>query len=74
MNSAPLTAEALRGRVVLVDFASTPASNGIRTSPYVNAWHRDYAPLGLVVIGVHAPEFEFGSAPRTSTAGVATIG
>jgi len=60
VNSTPLTAEALRGKVVLVDFWEYTCVNWIRTSPYVKAWHRDYAPLGLVVVGVHAPEFEFG--------------
>ena len=60
VNSAPLTAEALRGRVVLVDFWEYTCVNWIRTSPYVKAWNRDYATRGLVVIGVHAPEFEFG--------------
>ncbi len=57
---APLTADALRGKVVLVDFWEYTCINWIRTLPYVKAWHRDYADLGLVVIGVHAPEFEFG--------------
>ena len=60
VNSPPLTADALRGKVVLVDFWEYTCVNWIRTSPYVKAWHRDYADLGLVVIGVHAPEFEFG--------------
>jgi hypothetical protein len=60
VNSAPLTPEALRGQVVLVDVWEYTCINWIRTLPYVNAWHRDYGALGLVVIGVHAPEFEFG--------------
>jgi thiol-disulfide isomerase/thioredoxin len=60
VNSAPLTPEMLRGKVVLVDFWEYTCVNWIRTSPYVKAWHRDYADRGLVVIGVHAPEFEFG--------------
>jgi thiol-disulfide isomerase/thioredoxin len=60
VNSAPLTAEALRGKVVLVDFWEYTCVNWIRTAPYVKAWNRDYAALGLVVVGVHAPEFEFG--------------
>jgi thiol-disulfide isomerase/thioredoxin len=60
VNSRPLTAEALRGKVVLVDFWEYTCVNWIRTSPYVKAWNRVYAPFGLVVIGVHAPEFEFG--------------
>jgi len=60
MNSAPLTAEGLRGKVVLLDVWEYTCINWIRTLPYVKAWNRDYASLGLVVIGVHAPEFEFG--------------
>ncbi|WP_422822963.1 hypothetical protein [Variovorax humicola] len=60
VNSPPLTAEGLRGKVVLVDFWEYTCINWIRTSPYLKAWNRDYAKSGLVVIGVHAPEFEFG--------------
>ena len=60
VNSAPLTAAGLRGKVVLVDVWEYTCINWIRTLPYVRAWHRDYASLGLVVIGVHSPEFEFG--------------
>jgi hypothetical protein len=60
VNSPPLAAETLRGNVVLVDFWEYTCVNWIRTAPYVKTWNRVYAPLGLVVIGVHAPEFEFG--------------
>ena len=60
VNSPPLTAEGLRGKVVLLDVWEYTCINWIRTSPYVKAWHRDYAGLGLVVVGLHAPEFEFG--------------
>jgi thiol-disulfide isomerase/thioredoxin len=60
VNSEPLTAAGLRGKVVLVDVWEYTCINWIRTLPYVQAWNRDYAPLGLVVIGVHSPEFEFG--------------
>src|SRR5262245_10498685 len=60
VNAAPLTPAMLRGKVVLVDFWEYTCINWIRTSPYVKAWHRDYADRGLVVVGVHAPEFEFG--------------
>jgi len=60
VNSPALTAESLRGQVVLVDFWEFTCINWIRTSPYVKALHRDYAKYGLTVIGVHAPEFEFG--------------
>jgi thiol-disulfide isomerase/thioredoxin len=60
VNSAPLNGQSLRGKVVLVDFWEYTCVNWIRTSPYVKAWDREYAKSGLVVIGVHAPEFEFG--------------
>ena len=74
VNSPPLTAEGLRGKVVLLDIWEYTCINWIRTSPYVKAWHRDYAALGLVVVGLHAPEFEFGKRATTSTAGSATMG
>jgi thiol-disulfide isomerase/thioredoxin len=57
LNSEPLTAEALRGRVVLVDFWTYSCINWLRTLPYVRAWSERYA--DLVVVGVHAPEFGF---------------
>jgi thiol-disulfide isomerase/thioredoxin len=59
INSAPLTAADLQGRVVLVDFWTYSCINWLRTLPYVRAWSRKYAEHGLVMIGVHTPEFEF---------------
>lgn len=59
VNSPPLTAESLQGRVVVVQFWTYSCVNWIRTLPYVRAWDRKYRDKGLVVIGVHAPEFEF---------------
>ena len=70
VNSPPLTADMLRGKVVLVDFWEYTCVNWIRTSPYVKAWHRDYADHGLVVIGVHAPEFEFGKRAENIDRGI----
>ena len=70
VNSPPLSAAALRGKVVLVDFWEYTCVNWIRTSPYVKAWHQAYAPLGLVVIGVHAPEFEFGKDANNIDGGI----
>jgi thiol-disulfide isomerase/thioredoxin len=58
LNSPPLTPEELRGRVVLVDFCTFTCINWLRTVPYVRAWARKYAGHGLVVLGVHTPEFE----------------
>lgn len=59
INSTPLTMESLRGKVVLIDFWTYSCINCIRTQPYLNAWHEKYADDGLVIIGVHAPEFAF---------------
>jgi thiol-disulfide isomerase/thioredoxin len=70
VNSPPLSAEALRGKVVLVDFWEYTCVNWIRTSPYLKAWNRLYAPLGLAVIGVHAPEFEFGKSSDNIDRGI----
>jgi thiol-disulfide isomerase/thioredoxin len=70
VNSSPLTPEALRGKVVLVNFWEFTCINWIRTSPYVKAWNRDYAKFGLVVIGVHAPEFAFGKQPEIIDRGI----
>ena len=70
VNSTPLVADTLRGKVVLVDFWEYTCINWIRTSPYVKAWHRDYADRGLVVVGVHAPEFEFGKRAENIDRGI----
>lgn len=59
INSNPLTMESLRGKVVLVDFWTYSCINCIRTQPYLNAWYEKYEKDGLVIIGVHAPEFAF---------------
>ena len=59
LNSPPLTPQALRGKVVLIDFWTYTCINWRRTLPYVRAWAEKYKDQGLVVIGVHAPEFEF---------------
>jgi thiol-disulfide isomerase/thioredoxin len=59
LNSEPLTADALRGRAVLVDFWTYSCVNWLRTLPYVRAWAERYADRGLVVVGAHAPEFGF---------------
>jgi thiol-disulfide isomerase/thioredoxin len=59
LNSEPLTAAGLAGRVVLVDFWTYSCVNWLRTLPYVRAWSAKYADRGLTVVGVHAPEFAF---------------
>ncbi|WP_322615880.1 cytochrome c biogenesis protein DipZ [Pseudomonas sp. BIC9C] len=59
LNSPPLDTQALKGKVVLVDFWTYSCINCLRSLPYVKAWAEKYRDQGLVVIGVHAPEFAF---------------
>jgi cytochrome c biogenesis protein CcdA/thiol-disulfide isomerase/thioredoxin len=59
LNSPPLTAQGLRGKVVLIDFWTYSCINCLRELPYVKAWAQKYGPAGLVIIGVHTPEFAF---------------
>jgi cytochrome c biogenesis protein CcdA/thiol-disulfide isomerase/thioredoxin len=59
LNSAPLTRESLKGKVVLIDFWTYSCINCLRAIPYVEAWSEKYKDDGLVVIGVHTPEFAF---------------
>ncbi len=59
LNSDPLTGKTLRGKVVLVDFWTYTCINSLRPLPYVKAWAEKYKDAGLVVIGVHTPEFSF---------------
>ena len=65
LNSAPLRLRDLRGRrVALLDFWTYTCVNCLRTIPYLKAWHQRYADAGLVVVGVHTPEFDFEADPR----------
>src|ERR1700733_7983573 len=59
LNSPPLTAANLHGKVVLIDFWTYSCINWRRTVPYIRAWVEKYKDQGLIVIGVHSPEFEF---------------
>ena len=59
LNSPPLTAAGLRGKVVVVDFWTYSCINCLRSLPYIKTWYDKYKDHGLVVIGVHAPEFAF---------------
>ena len=63
INSPPLTTEQLRGKVVLIDFWTYSCINCVRAIPYVRAWAEKYRDQGLVVIGVHTPEFAFEKSP-----------
>ena len=74
LNSEPLTAEALQGKVVLVDFWTYSCINCLRALPYVKSWAEKYKDQGLVVIGVHAPEFAFEKDPANVKKAVADLG
>jgi cytochrome c biogenesis protein CcdA/thiol-disulfide isomerase/thioredoxin len=74
LNSQPLTLSGLRGKVVLVDFWTYSCINCIRTLPYVEGWYQKYASDGLVVVGVHAPEFAFEHDTGNVSAAIARYG
>ena len=74
LNSEPLTMEALKGKVVMVDFWTYSCINCLRALPYVKAWAEKYKDQGLVVIGVHAPEFAFEKDPANVKKAVADLG
>lgn len=74
INSPPLTREQLRGKVVVIDFWTYSCINCIRSIPYVRAWYETYKDDGLVVIGVHAPEFAFERSPDNVRKAVANLG
>ena len=74
LNSPPLTPAQLRGKVVLVDFWTYSCINCLRALPYVEAWAKKYAASGLVVIGVHAPEFAFEKDPANVKRAVHDLG
>ncbi|MFC5525095.1 cytochrome c biogenesis protein DipZ [Rhodanobacter ginsengisoli] len=74
LNSPPLTTESLRGKVVLVDFWTYSCINCIRTLPYVRGWADKYRDHGLVIIGVHAPEFAFEKNPDNVARAVKDLG
>ena len=73
LNSPPLTREQLRGKVVLVDFWTYSCINCLRAMPYVHEWERRYRDHGLVVLGVHTPEFAFERDPRNVMRAVAQL-
>ncbi len=73
-NSKPLTMEGLRGKVVLVDFWTYTCINCIRTLPYVKSWWQKYKDKGLVIVGVHTPEFEFEKDPNNVAKAIKDFG
>jgi len=73
-NSPPLTREQLKGKVVVIDFWTYSCINCLRSLPYVKAWDEKYRKDGLVVIGVHAPEFAFEREPANVAKAIADLG
>jgi cytochrome c biogenesis protein CcdA/thiol-disulfide isomerase/thioredoxin len=74
LNSPPLTSEMLRGKVVLVDFWTYSCINCLRTLPYLKAWNEKYRDQGLVIIGVHTPEFAFEKDPHNVEQAIHDLG
>ena len=74
INSEPLSIEQLQGKVVLVDFWTYTCVNCIRTFPFLKEWHSKYADKGLVILGIHTPEFEFEKRRENVEAAVAEFG
>jgi len=74
LNSPPLSSESLRGKVVLVDFWTYSCINCLRTLPYLNAWNEKYHDQGLVIIGVHTPEFAFEKDPHNVEQAIRDLG
>jgi cytochrome c biogenesis protein CcdA/thiol-disulfide isomerase/thioredoxin len=74
INSKPLTLEQLRGKVVLIDFWTYSCINCLRTLPHLKAWDATYRRQGLVIIGVHTPEFAFEHVPSNVRAAVRRLG
>jgi cytochrome c biogenesis protein CcdA/thiol-disulfide isomerase/thioredoxin len=73
-GSPALTMEQLRGKVVLVDFWTYSCVNCVRTIPYLKAWYQAYRDQGLVIIGVHTPEFEFEKDPTNVARAIKELG
>ena len=74
LNSPPLTGEMLRGKVVLVDFWTYSCINCLRTLPYLKAWNEKYRDQGLIIIGVHSPEFAFEKDPGNVEKAIRDLG
>jgi cytochrome c biogenesis protein CcdA/thiol-disulfide isomerase/thioredoxin len=74
VNSKPLTMQGLRGKVVLIDFWTYSCINCLRTLPHLEAWDRMYRRQGLVIVGVHTPEFAFEHVPSNVRSAVKRLG
>ena len=73
-NSEPLTLAELKGKVVIIDFWTYSCINCQRTLPYLNKWYQTYKDRGLVIIGVHSPEFEFEKDPENVAKAISDFG
>jgi cytochrome c biogenesis protein CcdA/thiol-disulfide isomerase/thioredoxin len=73
-NSEPLSLRGLRGKVVLVDFWTYSCINCLRTLPHLKSWWKDYRDKGLVIVGVHTPEFAFEAVPANVRAATKQLG
>lgn len=74
LNSAPLTPEALRGKIVLVDFWEYTCVNCLKTLPYEKAWYERYHQYGFTIVGVHTPEFKFSGETANVEAATKRLG
>jgi cytochrome c biogenesis protein CcdA/thiol-disulfide isomerase/thioredoxin len=74
INSPPLSSADLQGKVVLIDFWTYSCINCLRTLPYLRAWHQAYADAGLVILGVHSPEFAFERSESNLRKAVSSLG
>lgn len=74
INSQPLKISDLKGKVILVDFWTYSCINCIRTLPFLESWNEKYSGKGLVIIGVHTPEFEFEKIPQNVKDAVTRFG
>lgn len=74
INSPPLSLMELKGKVVLIDFWTYSCINCVRTLPYLEKWYADYKDDGLVIIGVHTPEFEFEKDPKNVASAAERLG
>lgn len=74
INSPPLSIMQLKGKVVLIDFWTYSCINCLRTLPFITKWYADYKDKGLVIIGVHTPEFEFEKDPQNVAEAASRLG
>ncbi len=74
LNTKPLTLEELKGKVVLLDFWTYSCINCQRTFPYLKKWHEKYKDKGLVIVGIHSPEFEFEKSQKNLSKAIKDFG